>query len=751
MSERPQAGKHVAKETAATTGRPFLRTVRMDGFGAFSGKVIGPFAPGLNVVFGRNEAGKSTVASFVGGVLFGWEDARGKRNPYKPAAGERSGALLFGRQGDGTDAADDLELFRGRNAEGVLGATELVGDIDKATFGTMFSLTSDELRDLRNTSDVTAKLLTAGSGTGTGPAQALAFVQQRLRNCLSRSADFPDSVFNLKSRADELKAAIARASDQATHLKASEHELHDLEPQRQAMTERLRVANGDIEFLTSSVAQVEHLDEEAGKREEDVRTASAEEGRLREQLREKVRCARRFDGLAQAGGERTVRDRIERLAAEEAKRSHGVDLARGQYLASKAAYGALEESFRTRGTQGPSRRARAAQTALTIIMPIVFLLVGAALFMNGHEGSLLSMVATGVVSMAFAAVFAVAALVLLFRPSSSGPSFQERLDDARWVMLQDEKKLQACEADLAQLSQEIRDYLDGAGLQEARGSLSQARMLLEEFDQVREQRAGLEQRLRAVALQRATAEEGLRRSQEVREQLFAGAERRAEGLAERTADGLRTALARKTQQRDALQEQSGQLDQRYGRLSQELAVGLGQVQLDQLKLEYEQVRTRQKEAAQNYARLLLAERMLQAAISAWESTSQPEIYRKASELFSLMTCGKWVKVSLGDDGQLLATNSGHVTRPPQLLSLGTCQQLYLALRIALLMSARNVGAAIPVLADDILVNFDEKRRAGAAAALAELASVRQVVVFTCHKDVVKALRQAAPDLQEVDL
>ena len=237
----------------------------------------------------------------------------------------------------------------------------------------------------------------------------------------------------------------------------------------------------------------------------------------------------------------------------------------------------------------------------------------------------------------------------------------------------------------------------------------------------------------------------------MREQLFAGAERRAEGLAERTADGLRTALARKTQQRDALQEQSGQLDQRYGRLSQELAAGLEQVQLDQLKLEYEQVRTRQKEAAQNYARLLLAERMLQAAISAWESTSQPEVYRKASELFSLMTCGKWVKVSLGDDGQLLATNSGHVTRPPQLLSLGTCQQLYLALRIALLMSARNVGAAIPVLADDILVNFDEKRRAGAAAALAELASVRQVVVFTCHKDVVKALRQAAPDLQEVDL
>lgn len=751
MSDKPQAGKHAAKQGTVQEGKPFLRTIRMDSFGAFSGKVIGPFSPGLNVVFGRNEAGKSTVASFVGGVLFGWEDARGRRNTYKPMAGERAGALLFGRSGDGTDATDDLELFRGRNAEGAQGATELVGDIDKATFGTMFSLTSDELRDLRNTSDVTAKLLTAGSGTGTGPAQALAAVQQQLRNCLSRSADFPDSVPNLKNRADELKAAIARASDQAAHLKASERELHDLEPQRQAMADRLRAVNGDIELLTSSVAQVGHLDGKCGEYEEGALTVSAEEDRLRGQLSEEVRRSRRFDGLGRVGGERAVRDRIERLAAEEAKRSHGVDVARGQYLASKAAYDALEESSGTRGSQGPSRRARAAQTALTIIMPVVFLLVGAALFMNGHEGSLLSMVATGVVSMAFAAVFAVAALVLLFRPSGSGPSFQQRLDDARWVMLQDEKKLQACEADLAQLSQEIRDYLDGAGLGEACGSLSQARMLLDEFGRIRERRAGLEQRLQAAALQRTTAEEGLRRSREARDRLFEGVERRVEGLAERSADALQAALARKTQQRDALQEQNGQLDERYGRLSQELAAGLGQVRLDQLKLEYEQVRTRQKEAAEDYARLLLAQRMLQAAISAWESTSQPEVYRKASELFSLMTCGKWVKVSLGDDGQLLATNSGHITRPPQLLSLGTCQQLYLALRIALLMSARNVGAAIPVLADDILVNFDEKRRAGAAAALAELASVRQVVVFTCHKDVVKALRQAVPDLQEVDL
>ena len=55
---------------------PFLKRIKITCFGAFSEKVVGPFSPNLNVVYGRNEAGKTTLTSFVGGVLFGWEEAR---------------------------------------------------------------------------------------------------------------------------------------------------------------------------------------------------------------------------------------------------------------------------------------------------------------------------------------------------------------------------------------------------------------------------------------------------------------------------------------------------------------------------------------------------------------------------------------------------------------------------------------------------------------------------------------------------
>ena len=137
----------------------YLEHIKMDAFGAFSNRLIGPFGPGMNVVFGRNEAGKTTFAQFVGGVLFGWEEARGQRNTYKPDNAERAGTLFFANE----DGTGDSQASRIRNADGLQGDTSVADDIDRETYRTMFSLTSDELRQLRNTTDVTAKLLTAGS------------------------------------------------------------------------------------------------------------------------------------------------------------------------------------------------------------------------------------------------------------------------------------------------------------------------------------------------------------------------------------------------------------------------------------------------------------------------------------------------------------------------------------------------------------------------------------------------------------
>ncbi len=56
--------------------------LRLDYFGKFSGKEI-ELQPGINLIYGENEAGKSTVHTFIKGMLFGIERLRGKRGGIK--------------------------------------------------------------------------------------------------------------------------------------------------------------------------------------------------------------------------------------------------------------------------------------------------------------------------------------------------------------------------------------------------------------------------------------------------------------------------------------------------------------------------------------------------------------------------------------------------------------------------------------------------------------------------------------------
>jgi uncharacterized protein YhaN len=44
-----------------------------------------------------------------------------------------------------------------------------------------------------------------------------------------------------------------------------------------------------------------------------------------------------------------------------------------------------------------------------------------------------------------------------------------------------------------------------------------------------------------------------------------------------------------------------------------------------------------------------------------------------------------------------------------------------------------------VLMDDVVVNFDPERRAGAVTAVAELSAIRQVLFFTCHPETAEEL------------
>ncbi len=139
-----------------------------------------------------------------------------------------------------------------------------------------------------------------------------------------------------------------------------------------------------------------------------------------------------------------------------------------------------------------------------------------------------------------------------------------------------------------------------------------------------------------------------------------------------------------------------------------------------------------------------AARLLADAQQRYERERQPEVVREAGRLFSTMTQGRYQSLTVPlDSGRIEAFDCQAAARTSDLLSRGTAEQLYLAIRLGLIARSGAVGSSLPVLMDDVLVNFDPERRQGAAEAIAQLADERQVVFFTCHPETARVFMDAA--------
>ncbi len=73
----------------------------IDGFGLFNDAQVSQLPEGLTVVYGPNEAGKSTTLAFIRGVLFGFPTGNTKERKYPPLHGGQHGGRLFLENGEG--------------------------------------------------------------------------------------------------------------------------------------------------------------------------------------------------------------------------------------------------------------------------------------------------------------------------------------------------------------------------------------------------------------------------------------------------------------------------------------------------------------------------------------------------------------------------------------------------------------------------------------------------------------------------
>ena len=134
-----------------------------------------------------------------------------------------------------------------------------------------------------------------------------------------------------------------------------------------------------------------------------------------------------------------------------------------------------------------------------------------------------------------------------------------------------------------------------------------------------------------------------------------------------------------------------------------------------------------------YDAIALAMEALQSANTALQNRFSPALSRRAGELFSRLTGGKYESVLLDRTFSAQAGKTGEsISHDAQLLSLGTLDQLYLAVRLAICESVLPADDPPPIVLDDALVRFDDERCRAALELLLEESKTRQILLFTCQ-------------------
>ena len=176
-----------------------------------------------------------------------------------------------------------------------------------------------------------------------------------------------------------------------------------------------------------------------------------------------------------------------------------------------------------------------------------------------------------------------------------------------------------------------------------------------------------------------------------------------------------------------------------GRLEEQLANLAAQRDFVGDRFESAAVSRRIDEMSRIWQSRAVACKMMEDIRRAYEKERQPETLKEASRLLNRLTDGLYVKIwtPLGEDTLYVDTNDGQ-TLDIGSLSRGTREQLFIAIRLALATSFEKHGVNLPLILDDVLVNFDNHRAAAAAEVLREFAeSGRQIFLFTCHQHICK--------------
>lgn len=774
-----------------------IERLSIDGFGHFSGRELGPLDSRLVVFHGPNETGKTTLLAFVQSILFGFPRRTDELWYPALAGGRHGGRITLSSESPGSYVVEryhgthggpvTVTLPDGTQA-GAMRLNELLGHASRDVFENVFAFGLDQLQSLASLqgSDVSTHIYGAGAGTENLP-RALKELERRSGDIFRSSGrgsaqpvpQLLNEIETVNSQLDQkradaatyasLRRTLADLEDQSKQLYEQIQELNI----RRAHLQRLRNAWDDWVALRQEEDRLRVLPEFDSFPEEGVARLQALENQLQIADRETRRIETRLDEARQH----------EEEARPAAARYQEALLRRQMLQHARESWTRVEVAQRTAETER-FQLTDLEQQRDSPLLALLLLGAGIAFAVAGilvGGGALL-------VGLGAGAMLVVVGLYLLSmgRQMSGRPMREEQ-----------RRRTEAAEKRHLSEQEQLNRWLQQLGLTD----VGDVQVTLDEVERDIEAARDAEERHRGFVEQVEREEGQLAERQSERDEasrlieqlLELGDAADAEDFrhvasrkAERDATGRRlratlerlqrvtgpdegwrrfredleradpAGLARDIQSIDArlaeIEHERATVHQKQGATSGELKRLEGDTSAADLRAKRQRLIEELRSHADEWGTYVLAQELLHQARRRYEQERQPAVIQTAQRHFTTITGGRYNRIVVPLDArEIEVVQPNGVRKRPQELSRGGREQLYLALRFGFISEFSRKTARLPVIVDDILVNFDPHRARATAGAFVELSETNQVIVFTCHPSTVDHFRAASRDVQVVEL
>lgn len=209
-----------------------------------------------------------------------------------------------------------------------------------------------------------------------------------------------------------------------------------------------------------------------------------------------------------------------------------------------------------------------------------------------------------------------------------------------------------------------------------------------------------------------------------------------------TPSELNTKLEHTEREYEAVTQEYDELNRELATINTEIRHILEPDEMFSLQNEKESLQERLKSETKEWLATKVALKALNESKQRYEQERQPEVITQTRKYFKAITENAYedLRISLSDKHVSIIDDRGR-HKTVEELSRGTREQLLLALRLGLIEEYEKNAEPLPVVLDDILVNFDVHRAKNLAKVLTNFAKDRQVILFTCHEHTQELFRK----------